>query len=398
MGTNASYSTPAAGTPAKNPASAVVYKMPAAAWSQGLEEFTQSGAMMAAAVSLENGFDRIEVAGGDSTSCLFLAKQLTLNEYQIRLRVKILGLGDNPVIGFGAAWPAAPYSSYNNGQFSAYLNLLTGAWLSSNYGSAASHNGFLSAAQVDDIIELTLDVEYLRRKRMTAYKAIPYTGEVSQLTRTKNINSDSEGFHYMPGIIMADGSYQVLSYEIISLASESPNIMIAGDSMGAGVRVSHADSIAGELERITGFQSASIAAGSCFLKGMLASVWQIVALRPKYILIANFLDPLLSGSANPGNGSHATWTADLSRYIATIRAAGIKPVFLHPQFWPFLASEAQCQVYAEFLEQTYPDIPRIYVTNSVAVYDGTGFHYAAATNKWIAKEMVSIVKNYGTQQ
>lgn len=371
-----------------------LYKMPAGNFTNNIDTMTKSGAMSSATISLDDGFDNVIVAGSDQNSYIQFPFILTQTRCIYKLRVRVDAVGATPLIGFRNIWPGSTYSNFNNPQFYGYFNLLTGVVTTTTGGTTTvmDYNGWQGAVGVGDIIELEIKYEYMRPRIFSITKVSDVlTGEISTRRQLKSQFADGDWSQIThPAIIMADGTYTVLDYEVFSLDSE-PFFLIDGDSMGCGVRTTYEDSIVGKLNTKLPYKTASIAAGTKRTLGHLSTLWEVIKLRPTYIIIFNYIDSLYPNQADPANGNHATWSVDFQRYINTIKALGITPIFIYPETWTFLANATQCGYYETYLNTTFPSDLKVKVLTSESFYDGTGFHYAGATNEIIANKIITLL-------
>lgn len=370
-----------------------LYSMPNGNITNEFDDMTHSGSMTTSTKTIVNGYDNIVVAGTNQDSYTRFPFIVTHNRTIYRLKIRVGAVGATaPVIGFRNIYVGSTYSNFNTAQFYGYFNLATGAVTATASGTTVltTYNGFAGTVVANDIIELELQIENMRPRTLKITKSNLLTGEFSVTTQLKNITADGEAVMHHPAIIMADGTYQVLSYEIFSMDNE-PFILLDGDSMGVGVRISYADSVAGKLESKIPYRVASQAAGTKLLRGHLATMWQFNKIRPTYLPIFHYLESC-QGYANPANGNHATWSANFTKYISTIKAMGIIPIFVYPQTWAVIdSSGANSAFYETYLNTNYPSDLKVKVLTSESFYDATGFHYNGVTNGIIADKIIALL-------
>ena len=376
-----------------------LYKMPMGNLTANFDTMVKSGAMSSATIALDDGFDNIIVGGSDQNSYIQFPFILTHNRviYRMRVRVDAVG-GTAPILGFRNIWPGGTYSNFSNPQFYCYFNLATGALTTTTTGTTlqASYNGWLGTVAAGDIVELEIQYEYMKPRivKMTKVGDI-LSGEVSSQVRLKNSASDGDWAQIThPAIIMADGTYTLLDYELISL-DDRPFFLIDGDSMGCSVRVPYEGSLVGHLNAKLPYTAACMAAGTKRTEGHLATLWEVVRLKPKYLIIFNYLDALFPNYADPANGSHATWSANFNRYVDTIKGLGITPIFVYPETWaPGIlgANATVCGHYETYLNTNYPTDLKVKVLTSESTYDSTGFHYSTTANGIIADKILTLME------
>lgn len=372
-----------------------LYKMPMGNFTSNIDPMTKSGSMTTATIALTNaGFDNVIVAGSTEASYIRFPFIATNNRVVYRLKLRVDAVGATaPIVGFRNIWPGATYSNFNNPQFHGYFNLATGTVTTTTSGvtTTSDYNGFAGTVSAGNIIELELQFEQMRPRIFTVTKNSLLTGEFSVRNQLKNTTADGDwSLINHPAIILADGTYTILDYEILSF-DDRPTVLIDGDSMGVGVRISHNDTITGKLESKIPYRVASIAAGSKRLAGHLATMWQIRRLKPTYVLFFHYIESC-QGLANPANGGHATWSANFAKYVSTIKALGITPIFVHPQTWAVIdPSGTNSAFYETYLNTNYPNDMKIKVLTSESFYDSTGFHYNGVTNGIITDKLITLL-------
>jgi hypothetical protein len=376
-----------------------VYKMPEGNLTNLYDPMVS--ALVTPTITLEDRYDQVVVAGSTIDSYIRFTKQISYAKMAFRLKVRVDALGATaPLIGVRGIWPGASFSNFGNRMYHAAVNLATGVVIEESHsptvGEIYTDNAWSGTAVVGDIIELEYELDYIYGAKLTAYKANNTGGEVSVRRRFRNPTgsvSNGSSFHTHPAIILADGTYTVLDFEILTFDSVKPKILIVGDSMGGGERIFYNQTVMGHLNSKIPNRTASTAASAMLLSGMNATLYQVLQLKPQYALIFHYLDPLFVGkTANPGNAGYAAWDTSFKRYINILKTYGITPIFVHPESWTFLASAADCQFYTDWLNTNYPTEGKIFVPTSQIVYDATTFHYASATNEYIAEQVIAYLK------
>lgn len=366
------------------------YRLPDGAFTNNLIGAQKNGALTTATLALDNGKDKLTVTGGDVNSYITLGRQFSLQNYRLRVRLLLHSLEATPLLGFRGIWPGGTYSNFNNAQYSAYVNLLTGVMTTTNIGTQDTYNGVTTPVAAGNIVEFEVEGNFEKQRRFIFRKCNSVTGEVSVETRTKLVSSDGDVYHSIHALILAGCSATVLDLSLDILSPGLPVIGVEGDSMGGGVRIPFSDSIRGMLEAKLPIVTFGSSAGSKYLAGGFATLDQVVFMRPKYLVMMYYLEGCFSGFANPANGSYATWTASYIRYVSILKALGITPIFVCPQTWAILdPSGVNCAFFKTFLDTTFPGDIRIFLTASELFYDSTGFHYSGKTNDILTDKIIA---------
>lgn len=373
-----------------------LYKMPTGNLTNNYDVMVKNDAMTTATISLDTaGHDNVIVAGSTNASYIQFPFTLTHNRclYKLRFRADAIG-ATAPIVGFRNIWPGGTYSNFNNPQFSGHFNLATGVVTVTTSGTTTldTYNG-ISTLPIPNgsIIDIELHFEYMRPRIFKLYVNQTLAGEVSLVRQIKNVAADGDWSPIThPAIIMADGEYTILDYEVLSM-DHQPLIVVDGDSMSTGVRISHADTVTGKFEAKIPYRIASTGAGSKRLKGHIAGMWQLTKLKPTYVAFFHYIESC-QGLANPANGGHAVWSADFQKYVSFLKAHGIIPIFVYPETWAVIdPSGTNCAHYETYLNTNYPSDLKIKVLTSESFYDSTGFHYNGVTNGIIADKLIVLL-------
>jgi hypothetical protein len=358
----------------------------------------KNGAMSTATITKQGDYDRIAVTGGDATSYFTLGRQFTLDNYIVRVRVKINSIGTAPLLGFKGIWPGSTYSNFNNPQPSGYANLTTGALTTSVNGDTlvSSYNGWSGTVVANNIIEFTIERNIHRDTKYTISKLNATGIEVSDTYYTKNVSADSCVTHGIFAITLADGDYTLLDVSVEHLEAHRPLLLTVGDSISVSVRIPESDSFTSKFKSKQPYQAANVGAGSCLLKGMLASVWQVLRLKPKYLAIFNYLDAIYFDYSNTTSGSYATWSADFEKYRSLIIANGITPIWCYPKTLPILDPTGSKAVhFTTYLSTNHPTDLVVTLESSEVHVDGTGFHLNGVSNDILADKVVTLLQTAG---
>ena len=362
-------------------------------------KITKVGAMTTATITANDGVnDRVVVGAGTQTTYFYPTKQFASRRFVARIKVRVDALGTTPILGITSVWPGLTYNSFNNTLYYGYFNILTGAFTGATSHSdiRTTYNGW-TAAVVGDIIEVELVTNYMEERVMRIMKNNSLAGEYSIARDARNGITDTslQNHHYI-GFIMADGTYTVLDNTISTKEPQYPKIMITGDSMSTSVRVAKADTIWGSLQRKLPHSVSLVGGTSLMQKGALAILHEIVTLKPEWIVPFLWIDPIYQSKSDPVNANYATWSADFIKWVNVVKSHGIKVIFPYPENWALLDPDGGDSVhYKDFLDDNFPTDLQLYIPASQATYDSTGFHYAAATNNWIADQLITILDGQG---
>jgi len=373
-----------------------VYRMPDGNITSQFDDFTANDAMASATITNVGGFDNIVVGGSTAASYLRFRKQNTLNRFTYKFKVRIDAIGATaPLMGIRLFCPGGPYYNFCNTEANAYINLATGVITETNpNGVPVTYNGWLGTAAVGDIIEMTYNFTMREGLTVSFYNSNKDLGEISTKVRPPLGNYGDYLNGHQPSLVLADGTYTVLDFQIIA-SDYKPKVLLMGDSMSCGARIEHADTIHGSLESKIPYRVACTGATAQRIQGIFASLWAVRELQPEYVVLVSYLNPVYEQAANPADADYTQWNLDIQRLVGMIKAMGSKVIFVHPESWTFIANAAQSLYYTNYLNSTFPSDMKILVPTAQSFYDGTGFHYAGATNSWIADEIISLIETDG---
>jgi len=368
-----------------------VYKMPAGNLTNDFDNMVKNDAMAAATIAVVGGYDQVIVAGTTNASYIRFDKQITLNRGIIRLKVRVDAIGATaPLVGIRGLFPTG-FGNFANTMYSGHINLLTGVVTESNMGVQTLTNGWSVAAAVGEIIDIEYRFDYLKGGMFTAYKANNTGGEISTALRVKTTITNSNSYHQWPAIVLADGTYSILDYEILA-EDYKPKIMMIGDSMSCGQRIMYPDSIVGKLESKIPYRIGCIGTSATTLVGILAAqLWELRILKPEYVVICHYLESC-QGNANPASGSYAVWSANFAKMVSTIKGMGMIPIFVYPETWAVIdPTGVNSAFYETYLNTNYASDMKVKVLTSESFYDSTAFHYNDVTNGIIADKIITLL-------
>ncbi len=371
----------------------VIYKMPDGNLTNGYDDFILNNEMSSATITTVNGYDNIVVSGSTTSSYVRFNFQNTLNRFAYKLKFRVEALGvTGPILGLRCVAPSTSYYNFVYPDMLAYVNLLTGAVteFAGAGGSQTLYNGWTGAAVPGDIIEIIYELfNNGKNNSLTVYKSNKETCEVSTAKGIANILQTTVFGHY-PGLTMADGTYTLLDFSITT-DDYKPKLLITGDSMGAGAVQQN---IWNTFESLTPYRAFSTAVFSQRFAGMKSSVWSILKLRPEYVVMFNFLDPMRYEFADPANINYATWTADYIRYVNILKNMGAKIIFVLPEKWTAGIPVIMCTHFANFINANFPsDIKIPLLISEIALTDGT--HYDANTNLILTNKIIAAIEADG---
>lgn len=368
-----------------------LYRMPDGNMTNDFDNMVKNDAMTSATIAVVGGYDQVIVGGTTNASYIRFDKQITLNRGIIKLKVRVDALGATaPLVGIRGIFPTG-FGNFANTMYSGHINLLTGVVTESNMGVQTLTNNWSGAVTVGEIIEIEYRFDYLKGSQFTAYKANGTGGEISISNRVKTTVSNGNSYHQWPAIVLADGTYSILNYEILA-EDYKPKIMMIGDSMSCGQRIMYPDSIVGKLESKIPYRIGCIGTSATTLVGILAAqLWELRTLRPEYVVVVHYLNSC-QGDANPASGNYATWSANFEKMVNTIKGIGSIPIFVYPQTWAVIDPTGSNSAYYEtYLNTFHASDMKVKVLTSENFYDSTGFHYNDVTNGIIADKIITLL-------
>lgn len=373
----------------------LIYSLPKGGLTDGFDPVTKAGAVSTATISKTGNYDTVVVGAGTQTSYFYVRKQFASTRNVVRLKVKVNSVGAAPVIGFNNIWPGAGYNQFNNTSYYAYVNLLTGVVTDAGSGdTVTTYNGFDGAVAAGDIVEIELITYYADFRLFRVTKVNSLTGEFSLKKNQKVVDAIDSKLqnHIYNGVVLADGSYTILDFSVTSLEPTNAKLMLVGDSMSVSVRQTYKNTIVGFLKSKSPESFAVVGGTSMEQRGLNAVLDEILKLRPEYVAVFNWINPIYQGDVNAADSNYATWNAAIQKFAQAIKTAGIKPIWMYPEKWALLDPDGvNAAVYETYLNTNFPNDLKIKLYASEVGYDSTGFHYDAATNELIADRLLTLL-------
>jgi hypothetical protein len=380
-----------------NKQSVLLYSMPPGNLTDVFDPVTKAGQMATAVITKPTNFDNIVVgsSANPENSYVFANQQINaVNKYTVRVKFRINSIGANPRLGVRPIFAGAPYCNSDNGNFWMYANLINGAITSNAVTIVDSFNNVQNSVAAGSIVTIEYEMLSLNNYRFT-YRLNGNLNEVSVLGRSYPDGSNTNNVLSFPAIIMEDGDYDFLEWNICADIPVGCKALIDGDSMGSGFRANGNQRIVSYLQARLPFNCESKAGPGIVTAGIVAAQYQLLQLKPQYVLLFCYIDSIFSAWSNPANPNYATYNGFITGYVNLLRQIGAKIIFVHPETWDGLGNAAQCQVYTDYLNNQWPDELKLFVPTAQIVYDSSGFHYAASTNSWIADQAIEIMENDG---
>lgn len=375
-----------------------LYRMPSGNLTNQFDAMTFAGAMSTATITTVGSYDNVVVANEavPQNSYFRLTNRFfTASPIYLHMRIKVKALGTTPVLGVRNISAAAPYVNFTNKEGYMYMNLLTGSNTSSfsGYPTFNASNGFSGAVAVDEIIDLYWEWTYndTIKLRITKDKA---SAEISSAFGTWGVNNNTSASIFYPTVIMADGTYQILSQEIGTITSIRPKIALIGDSLMSGARVAYVDTIVGKLESKLPYKIANFSAPATYLAGQQSILKDLLFVKPEVAFISSGLEGLYLDYANPASPNYATYTAALLKFLNTLVNHGIKPVFLVASDTG-LYTDSRMATFETWISTNFPSALYVERLSTEGGLDGTGIHLNGVANGIVADKLITLLTTNG---
>jgi hypothetical protein len=371
--------------------STALYKMSNANLTNGYENITTAGAMATAVVTQVGDYDNIVVGGSDQASYFFPADRIfTATPIMGHIRVKAVSLGGTaPILGFRIISAPAPYVNFTNQQGYIYVNLSSGAMTSSfsGYATTTTTNNLSGSVSANEIVDVYFEWEYNNQMKMILVRN-NLNGETSQITKTWSAQVNSSASICRLAVIMADGTYQLLSYEIGVKSFQRPKVLIAGDSELSGACIAYNETVFYQLKTSIPYNIAQFSAPASYLAGMQAVQRDILQINPEVVFFDNILDALFNNDCDPGDPQYATWSANFNKYVNAFIQAGIEPILFVPSCTP-LYPDSRVTTMISYWTTNFPGRKYVNRLSTDGGFDCTGFHFNAAANAIIVTKLIT---------
>lgn len=372
-----------------------LYRMPSGNLTNQFDAMTFAGAMSTATITAVGGYDNVVVGNEPTPQSSYFRltnRFFTASPIYVHMRIKVKALGATPVLGVRNLSAPAPYVNFINKEGYMYINLLTGAATSSmsGYPTFTASNGFTGAVVADEILDLYWEWTYndTMKLRITKDKS---GAEISSVFGTWGVNNNTSASIFYPTVIMADGTYQILSQEIGTITSVRPKIALIGDSLMSGARVSYVDTIVGKLESKLPYKIANFSSPATYLSGQQSVLKDLLFVKPEVAFISPTLEGLYLDYANPASPNYATYTAALLAFLNTLVNNGIKPVFLVASDTG-LYVDSRMTTFETWIATNYPAALYVERLSTEGALDGTGIHLNGTANSIVADKLIALLE------
>lgn len=373
------------------------YQMPLANLTNSYYPFTTNGRMAAAMITQAGNVDNIVVDGTGTNTDSYVTPNKNFSGctyLRAHAKIKVKALGTTPVIGWRTIGVGAPYTSFVNSVRSFYANLNTGAVTASatTFFTASSNNQFSGAVAVDEVVDVYLEYWFMQQWRFRVVRR-DLTGQVSEYIQTiSNASASTTGLANFIrfGLILHDGTYQLLEFDIQQPNQYGAKIAMIGDSILTGQNIAYSDTIQYKLQQLLPGRVSQFAGSAALLAGMQSVLGDMINSSPEICFLDNALDAMYQGKVNPASPNHATWSAAFNSLVNLIITAGITPICFIPSC-TVLYTENTKQLMIDYWTTNFPDYEYVTTIPSECSYDNTGFHYNGATNQIVADRLVALL-------
>lgn len=375
--------------------------------TEGILHLTKNGALASVTPTQIGAYDQYAITGGDQTSYItFDDHILTDSASKIVATLRVDALGAAPRMGIrikanasycrlAVAGDAITYLKQN-------LSVTNGVIATGIYGDFVNYNtgGTPFAINNGDIVEITMK-RYLLEKQGWEFVVVnKSTGNF--LTRQQfGVNgSNVENSAANVGLILADGTYTILDYQIISQDGEGAKCCILSSSLGIGWNITYGNSIVNQLNNKLLYRNIALGGSFTDMNGFArGSVVELLILKPEAVVIMdnNAIITQWFDNTNPGN---ANYVAKLHALVDCIHSYGGLPIFV--KYKPVLGGTTSTVIN---LWNTWVDTNSgIYgavvldlnrVGDMTQVFDGIGAGYAMPYTGYIADRIIELLTTNG---
>lgn len=310
--------------------------------SGSLEAVTKNGAMSTATITNSGGYDQFAVTAGDNTSWIdFTSLTYQDNATILKARVKLVSVGVSaPMVGIGLSGHNLTNDTNSGaGCEDVMINLLTHvvqhrAGNNVTINPVTTKNSSALSFSNGDVIDIELFLEWdtsLIRFNVinTTNKSYSYStvggGGAGSLVRSRDVGYVSHSLK----LILADGTYTLLSFEGYSSVPQNNLLALIGDSYACG------DNIILNLnwpyllqKALPQYDIACYAANGAYINSMVQyQLADVLRTRPKYVLIVSILT-LFWGFFDDGNANQTEFDNGMAAIMDTVTGYGGIPILI----------------------------------------------------------------------
>lgn len=314
------------------------YKLPKNFNTEAIEPITYNGALASATVSKVGPYDKFVVGPGIQTSN-FLVNNHLLTDHGCRFvaRIKCENLGIAPYIGLKLQQNLAYFNnlvSLGNTimwvqPMQAIMNATIGTGV---YGYGEDYDTGISDIASGDILLLIIQKHVTYKHSWELFVINESTSKfITRRTNAVENIANVAGNPSNPGLILSDGTYTIMDFEIYSQDGEGSKCCILGQFSAVGFNVHFNQTIVGYLNQNIIYRNTAVGGQGTSLLGFVrASIPELFILRPESVVIFDY-DSVQQGlfkGANPGN---AAFLDNVLQLTEAIRAIGSVPIFVKYQ-------------------------------------------------------------------
>lgn len=320
------------------------YKLEKNFETEGIGNITKNGAIAAVTPVAVGPYDQYDITGGNETSYItFNNIILTDSGAKIYTRIKVDSINANPYIGIRVQNNPAYYSLVT-GSAIAYLkqasSLINALIATANYGDGVDYNtgGTPFLINAGDIIEVTLKRDIVYKQRWEFYVLNTATGQFISRTREGLQPSNVANSPADVGLILADGKFTILDYDIQSQDGEGSKCCILSCLTGIGFNLQENETIVHFLNAKMIYRNIALGGEGANINGFVrGSVPELLTLRPQSVAIIDSLS-ISQGWFKVGNPQNANFLAKLPQLTDAIRSYGGVPLFFKYKALPVVTA------------------------------------------------------------
>lgn len=373
--------------------------------STGILSVTKAGALSAVTPVQVGSYDQYEVTGGDQTSLLtFDDYLLTDSACKVVFTVKVDDLGTLPFIGVSIVANSA-YNRLNFGNENAVIYFkpsipsLQGKIATGTYPAGFDFNTGGSPFVVNDgdIIEITLR-RYLHEK--IGWESLVVNKTTGAFMSRKIFGLQPSNMYNSAanvGLILADGKYTILGYDVVSQEGEGAKVAIIGDSTATQFNTVFPRTVTNILDSSIFYRTVVLGGGFTDIRGLVrGSIPELLILKAQAVIIMTGAE-IFSGWYKAANGNHALFVSSTQAIVDAVRSyGGIAVMTQWPHGFPTVSNS---------------DIDEwnLWVTNNAGAIgssildlrattpnaDGSGFVIGYPFTQTIATEIINLLTTQG---
>lgn len=371
----------------------------------GNEPNTKNDAMATATIANVGGYDNVIVTGSTAASWIKFPNQTICdNSYKAKLLIKVNTLGATaPLVGIGGL--ILQETSDTGGAWGnmAYVNLLTKVpyQINENGNNVALSLTTASAGTLvanGDILEIVFDNDAYNGNYTFTVRNVS-TNEIVTAKRSLTpvqARSFSLSVRCL-SLILADGTYTILKYEVKSSVPSGNLASLIGDSYASGYNLPGNQNVVSLLQAALPAESiGSYASNGAYTTSMRKhQLKEVMKVRPRYVLFLHILQ-MYWGYFDDGDANQTIFDTDMDIMLKSIIGYGGVPVLFKWQTsgGGYLTAgpggagaPAAWNSKVDTLVGTYPQIKVVDLTAQALVFNSSS-HPNATDNQKITRKIV----------